>query len=133
MFISVLLIHVIMVLSQFCNLSQYRIFLHSDGESIWALHGVLVISLSTRPSSKQLVCVNFSFNSFVSFCSFFCIYFVLFFLGAPGSGSPFIHEVRKDEDIYSPILRKLFNESHHIFVGLQTIREDLPSKNKKPQ
>uniref|UniRef100_A0A8D3DPJ9 Nuclear pore complex protein Nup85 n=1 Tax=Scophthalmus maximus TaxID=52904 RepID=A0A8D3DPJ9_SCOMX len=45
----------------------------------------------------------------------------------------FIHEVRKDEDIYSPILRKLFNESHHIFVGLQTIREDLPSKNKKPQ
>uniref|UniRef100_A0A672ZL21 Nuclear pore complex protein Nup85 n=1 Tax=Sphaeramia orbicularis TaxID=375764 RepID=A0A672ZL21_9TELE len=30
--------------------------------------------------------------------------------------SPFIHEVRKDEDIYSPILRKLFNESHHIFV-----------------
>uniref|UniRef100_A0A8C7YGS4 Nuclear pore complex protein Nup85 n=1 Tax=Oryzias sinensis TaxID=183150 RepID=A0A8C7YGS4_9TELE len=53
--------------------------------------------------------------------------------GATGSGSPFIHEVRKDEDIYSPILRKLFNESHHIFVGLQTIREDLPSKNKKPQ
>uniref|UniRef100_A0A8C7YIH8 Nuclear pore complex protein Nup85 n=1 Tax=Oryzias sinensis TaxID=183150 RepID=A0A8C7YIH8_9TELE len=46
--------------------------------------------------------------------------------GATGSGSPFIHEVRKDEDIYSPILRKLFNESHHIFVGLQTIREDLP-------
>uniref|UniRef100_A0A8D3C4M4 Nuclear pore complex protein Nup85 n=1 Tax=Scophthalmus maximus TaxID=52904 RepID=A0A8D3C4M4_SCOMX len=50
-----------------------------------------------------------------------------------GSGCAFIHEVRKDEDIYSPILRKLFNESHHIFVGLQTIREDLPSKNKKPQ
>ncbi|KAM4598192.1 nuclear pore complex protein Nup85 [Polymixia lowei] len=50
-----------------------------------------------------------------------------------GKGRSFIHEVRKDEDIYSPILRKLFNESHHIFVGLQTIREDLPSKNKKPQ
>uniref|UniRef100_A0AAQ6A3Z1 Nuclear pore complex protein Nup85 n=1 Tax=Amphiprion ocellaris TaxID=80972 RepID=A0AAQ6A3Z1_AMPOC len=49
------------------------------------------------------------------------------------SGSSFIHEVRKDEDIYSPILRKLFNESHHIFVGLQTIREDLPSKSRKPQ
>uniref|UniRef100_A0A8C7L7S3 Nuclear pore complex protein Nup85 n=1 Tax=Oncorhynchus kisutch TaxID=8019 RepID=A0A8C7L7S3_ONCKI len=48
-------------------------------------------------------------------------------------GCPFVHEVRKDEDIYSPILRKLFNESHHIFVGLQRIREDLPSKNKKPQ
>lgn len=53
--------------------------------------------------------------------------------GAKGSGCPYVHEVRKDEDIYSPILRKLFNESHHIFVGLQTIREDLPSKNKKPQ
>lgn len=53
--------------------------------------------------------------------------------GASGSGCPFIHEVRKDEDIYSPILRKLFNESHHIFVGLQTIRDDLPSKSKKPQ
>ncbi|XP_075994900.1 nuclear pore complex protein Nup85 [Genypterus blacodes] len=50
-----------------------------------------------------------------------------------GSGCAFIHEVRKDEDIYSPILRKLFNEAHHIFVGLQSIREDLPSKNKKPQ
>ncbi|XP_070838064.1 nuclear pore complex protein Nup85 [Chaetodon trifascialis] len=53
--------------------------------------------------------------------------------GAAGSGCSVIHEVRKDEDIYSPILRKLFNESHLIFVGLQTIREDLPSKNKKPQ
>ncbi|XP_020491936.1 nuclear pore complex protein Nup85 [Labrus bergylta] len=53
--------------------------------------------------------------------------------GVRGSGSLYIHEVRKDEDIYSPILRKLFNESHHIFVGLQIIREDLPSKNKKPQ
>ncbi|CAL8305615.1 unnamed protein product [Merluccius merluccius] len=53
--------------------------------------------------------------------------------GATGTCSPFIHEVRKDEDIYSPILRKLFNESHHIFVGLQTTREDLPNKNKKTQ
>uniref|UniRef100_A0A7N6C1U2 Nuclear pore complex protein Nup85 n=1 Tax=Anabas testudineus TaxID=64144 RepID=A0A7N6C1U2_ANATE len=52
---------------------------------------------------------------------------------AKGPVCPFIHEVRKDEDIYSPILRKLFNESHHIFVGLQTIREDLPSKNRKSQ
>uniref|UniRef100_A0A3Q3ISS8 Nuclear pore complex protein Nup85 n=1 Tax=Monopterus albus TaxID=43700 RepID=A0A3Q3ISS8_MONAL len=50
-----------------------------------------------------------------------------------GSSCSFIHEVRKDEDIYSPILRKLFNESHHIFVGLQTTKEDLPSKNKKSQ
>uniref|UniRef100_A0A8C7SNI7 Nuclear pore complex protein Nup85 n=1 Tax=Oncorhynchus mykiss TaxID=8022 RepID=A0A8C7SNI7_ONCMY len=53
--------------------------------------------------------------------------------GGSAGGCPFVHEVRKDEDIYSPILRKLFNESHHIFVGLQRIREDLPSKNKKPQ
>uniref|UniRef100_A0A8C6LX29 Nuclear pore complex protein Nup85 n=1 Tax=Nothobranchius furzeri TaxID=105023 RepID=A0A8C6LX29_NOTFU len=52
---------------------------------------------------------------------------------ASGSGCAFIHVVRKDEDIYSPILRKLFNESHHIFVGLQTIKDDLPSKSKKPQ
>uniref|UniRef100_A0A3P8VZU6 Nuclear pore complex protein Nup85 n=1 Tax=Cynoglossus semilaevis TaxID=244447 RepID=A0A3P8VZU6_CYNSE len=53
--------------------------------------------------------------------------------GSKRSPCTFIHEVRKDEDIYSPILRKLFNESHHIFVGLQTIGEDLPSKSKKPQ
>ncbi|MEQ2236481.1 Nucleoporin nup85 [Ilyodon furcidens] len=50
-----------------------------------------------------------------------------------GPAGPFIHQVRKDEDIYSPILRKLFNESHHIFVGLQTIKEDLPSKSKRTQ
>ncbi|KAK7940284.1 hypothetical protein WMY93_003610 [Mugilogobius chulae] len=38
---------------------------------------------------------------------------------AKGPGSPYIHEVRKDEDIYSPILRKLFNESHLIlFVSV---------------
>ncbi|XP_030646419.1 nuclear pore complex protein Nup85 isoform X1 [Chanos chanos] len=53
--------------------------------------------------------------------------------GPGGSGRPAIHVVRKDEDIYSPILRKLFNESHHIFVDLQRIKKDLPSKNKKPQ
>uniref|UniRef100_A0A8C4DHV1 Nuclear pore complex protein Nup85 n=1 Tax=Dicentrarchus labrax TaxID=13489 RepID=A0A8C4DHV1_DICLA len=62
-----------------------------------------------------------------------CHSFITSRLEFPGTGSGDIHEVRKDEDIYSPILRKLFNESHHIFVGLQTIREDLPSKNKKPQ
>uniref|UniRef100_A0A8C1ZVS7 Nuclear pore complex protein Nup85 n=1 Tax=Cyprinus carpio TaxID=7962 RepID=A0A8C1ZVS7_CYPCA len=48
-------------------------------------------------------------------------------------GSPLVHVVRKDEDICSPILRKLFNESHLIFVGLQKIKEDVPSKNKKSQ
>lgn len=58
-----------------------------------------------------------------------------FLLGAASvdQGCPFVHVVRKDEDIYSPILRKLFNESHHIFVGLQRIKEDVPSKNKKSQ
>uniref|UniRef100_A0A8C4DHV4 Nuclear pore complex protein Nup85 n=1 Tax=Dicentrarchus labrax TaxID=13489 RepID=A0A8C4DHV4_DICLA len=61
------------------------------------------------------------------------VYETLYKASGKCTGSGDIHEVRKDEDIYSPILRKLFNESHHIFVGLQTIREDLPSKNKKPQ
>ncbi|KAL0198748.1 hypothetical protein M9458_007288, partial [Cirrhinus mrigala] len=51
--------------------------------------------------------------------------------GPRSAGSPFVHIVRKDEDICSPILRKLFNESHLIFVGLQKIKEDVPSKNKK--
>ncbi|XP_073721294.1 nuclear pore complex protein Nup85 [Misgurnus anguillicaudatus] len=53
--------------------------------------------------------------------------------GPRSAGSPFVHVVRKDEDNCSPILRKLFNESHHIFVGLQKIEEDAPSKNKKSQ
>ncbi|TRY95728.1 hypothetical protein DNTS_022128 [Danionella cerebrum] len=48
-------------------------------------------------------------------------------------GSPLVHLVRKDEDICSPILRKLFNESHLIFVGLQKSKEDMPSKNRKSQ
>ncbi len=53
--------------------------------------------------------------------------------GPSSAGSPLVHIVRKDEDICSPILRKLFNESHLIFVGLQKIKEDVPSKNKKSQ
>uniref|UniRef100_A0A671PZZ6 Nuclear pore complex protein Nup85 n=1 Tax=Sinocyclocheilus anshuiensis TaxID=1608454 RepID=A0A671PZZ6_9TELE len=53
--------------------------------------------------------------------------------GPRSAGSPFVHIVRRDEDICSPILRKLFNESHLIFVGLQKIKEDIPSKNKKSQ
>uniref|UniRef100_A0A673LL33 Nuclear pore complex protein Nup85 n=1 Tax=Sinocyclocheilus rhinocerous TaxID=307959 RepID=A0A673LL33_9TELE len=53
--------------------------------------------------------------------------------GPRSAGSPFVHIVWKDEDICSPILRKLFNESHLIFVGLQKIKEDMPSKNKKSQ
>uniref|UniRef100_A0A8C2JR67 Nuclear pore complex protein Nup85 n=1 Tax=Cyprinus carpio TaxID=7962 RepID=A0A8C2JR67_CYPCA len=53
--------------------------------------------------------------------------------GPRSAGSPSVHVVRRDEDICSPILRKLFNESHLIFVGLQKIKEDVPSKNKKSQ
>uniref|UniRef100_A0A8C1L9Z4 Nuclear pore complex protein Nup85 n=1 Tax=Cyprinus carpio TaxID=7962 RepID=A0A8C1L9Z4_CYPCA len=45
--------------------------------------------------------------------------------GPRSAGSPLVHVVRKDEDICSPILRKLFNESHLIFVGLQKIKEDV--------
>ncbi|XP_062872524.1 nuclear pore complex protein Nup85 [Trichomycterus rosablanca] len=54
-------------------------------------------------------------------------------VGSVGPRCPSVHVVRRDEDIYSPILRKLFNESHHIFVGLQNIKEDVPKKNQKPQ
>ncbi|RXM34225.1 Nuclear pore complex protein Nup85 [Acipenser ruthenus] len=53
--------------------------------------------------------------------------------GSGEAGCPLIHVVRKDEDIYSPILRKLFNESHHIFVGLQQSKEETSSKTKRPQ
>ncbi|MGH0153651.1 UNVERIFIED_CONTAM: hypothetical protein FKN15_025440 [Acipenser sinensis] len=56
-----------------------------------------------------------------------------FSAGSGEAGCPLIHVVRKDEDIYSPILRKLFNESHHIFVGLQQSKEETSSKTKRPQ
>ncbi|XP_058904064.1 nuclear pore complex protein Nup85 [Kogia breviceps] len=46
---------------------------------------------------------------------------------------PFIHIIRKNEDVYSQILRKLFNESHGIFVGLQRIEEELTGKSRKTQ
>ncbi|KAM8784854.1 nuclear pore complex protein Nup85 isoform 1-T1 [Rhynchonycteris naso] len=48
-------------------------------------------------------------------------------------GCPFIYIIRKDVDIYSKILRKLFNESHGIFVGLQRIEEELTGKSRKAQ
>ncbi|XP_007524843.1 nuclear pore complex protein Nup85 isoform X1 [Erinaceus europaeus] len=48
-------------------------------------------------------------------------------------GCPFIHIIRKDVDVYSQILRKLFNESHGIFVGLQRIEEELTGKSRKAQ
>ncbi|XP_007641220.1 nuclear pore complex protein Nup85 isoform X1 [Cricetulus griseus] len=46
---------------------------------------------------------------------------------------PFIYIVRKDVDVYSQILRKLFNESHGIFIGLQRIEEELTGKSRKAQ
>ncbi|XP_040100501.1 nuclear pore complex protein Nup85 isoform X1 [Oryx dammah] len=49
------------------------------------------------------------------------------------AGCPFIHIIRKDIDVYSKILRKLFNESHGIFVGLQRIEEELTGKSRKAQ
>ncbi|XP_004432802.1 PREDICTED: nuclear pore complex protein Nup85 isoform X2 [Ceratotherium simum simum] len=48
-------------------------------------------------------------------------------------GCPFIYIIRKDVDVYSQILRKLFNESHGIFVGLQKIEEELTGKSRKAQ
>ncbi|XP_014809475.1 PREDICTED: nuclear pore complex protein Nup85 isoform X1 [Calidris pugnax] len=41
--------------------------------------------------------------------------------------------VRKDQDIYIQTLRKLFNESHGIFVGLQRSEEELAGKSRKTQ
>ncbi|XP_046531860.1 nuclear pore complex protein Nup85 isoform X2 [Equus quagga] len=48
-------------------------------------------------------------------------------------GCPFIYIIQKDVDVYSQILRKLFNESHGIFVGLQRIEEELTGKSRKAQ
>jgi nuclear pore complex protein Nup85 len=45
----------------------------------------------------------------------------------------FPYIIRKDIDVYSKILRKLFNESHGIFVGLQRIEEELTGKSRKAQ
>uniref|UniRef100_H0WIZ5 Nuclear pore complex protein Nup85 n=1 Tax=Otolemur garnettii TaxID=30611 RepID=H0WIZ5_OTOGA len=44
---------------------------------------------------------------------------------------PFIYVIRKDVDVYSQILRKLFNESHGIFIGLQRTEEELTGKSRK--
>uniref|UniRef100_A0A4W3GDF1 Nuclear pore complex protein Nup85 n=1 Tax=Callorhinchus milii TaxID=7868 RepID=A0A4W3GDF1_CALMI len=49
------------------------------------------------------------------------------------SAAPAIQVVRKDKDIYSPILRKLFNESHGIFVALQTTKKENVAKARKLQ
>ncbi|KAG8564933.1 hypothetical protein GDO81_012642 [Engystomops pustulosus] len=39
--------------------------------------------------------------------------------------------LRNDEDLFSPVLRKLFNESHGIFVGLQKSEEEATSRTRK--
>ncbi|XP_068118039.1 nuclear pore complex protein Nup85 [Hyperolius riggenbachi] len=41
--------------------------------------------------------------------------------------------VRNDEDMHSPVLRKLFNESHGIFVGLQKSEEEASSRTRKTE
>ncbi|XP_075033956.1 nuclear pore complex protein Nup85 [Mixophyes fleayi] len=51
----------------------------------------------------------------------------------PPALCPLMYVVRNDEDIYSPILRKLLNESHSIFVGLQKSEEETSSKTRKAQ
>ncbi|KAG8446152.1 hypothetical protein GDO86_013854 [Hymenochirus boettgeri] len=49
------------------------------------------------------------------------------------SHCPYLYIVHGDEDIYSPVLRKLYNESHSIFVGLQKSVEETSSKSRKAQ
>ncbi|XP_053153182.1 nuclear pore complex protein Nup85 isoform X2 [Hemicordylus capensis] len=48
-------------------------------------------------------------------------------------GCPNVFVVCKDEDIYSQTLRKLFNESHGIFVGLQKDEKEKVGKSKNAQ
>ncbi|NXT54824.1 NUP85 protein, partial [Pluvianellus socialis] len=50
-----------------------------------------------------------------------------------GSGSSHVFVVRKDQDVYIQTLRKLFNESHGIFIGLQRSEEELAGKSRKAQ
>ncbi|NWH76981.1 NUP85 protein, partial [Piaya cayana] len=51
--------------------------------------------------------------------------------GEPGPSRLFV--LRKDQDIYIQTLRKLFNESHGIFLGLQRSDEELEGKTRKAQ
>ncbi|XP_034960334.1 nuclear pore complex protein Nup85 [Zootoca vivipara] len=48
-------------------------------------------------------------------------------------GCPYVYVVRKDLDIYSQTLRKLFNESHGIFVGLQKDEKEKLGKSRTAQ
>ncbi|NXX80533.1 NUP85 protein, partial [Urocolius indicus] len=53
--------------------------------------------------------------------------------GEAGPSSSRVFVVRKDQDIYIQTLRKLFNESHGIFLGLQRSEEELAGKPRKAQ
>ncbi|KAM5274050.1 nuclear pore complex protein Nup85 isoform 2-T2 [Ctenodactylus gundi] len=46
---------------------------------------------------------------------------------------PFMYIIQKDIDVYCKILRKLFNESHGIFMSLQRIEEELTGKSRTAQ
>ncbi|KAH0629481.1 hypothetical protein JD844_011571 [Phrynosoma platyrhinos] len=46
---------------------------------------------------------------------------------------PYVYIVRKDQDVYSQTLRKLFNESHGIFVGLQKDEKEKAGKSRTAQ
>uniref|UniRef100_A0A8C6JHG2 Nuclear pore complex protein Nup85 n=1 Tax=Melopsittacus undulatus TaxID=13146 RepID=A0A8C6JHG2_MELUD len=48
-----------------------------------------------------------------------------------GASASRVFVFRKDEDIYIDALRKLFNESHGIFLGLQRSEEKLAGKSRK--
>ncbi|XP_061472120.1 nuclear pore complex protein Nup85 isoform X2 [Rhineura floridana] len=48
-------------------------------------------------------------------------------------GCPYVYVVRKDQDVYSQTLRKLFNESHGIFVGLQKDEKEKVGKARTAQ
>ncbi|XP_077315462.1 nuclear pore complex protein Nup85 [Lithobates pipiens] len=49
------------------------------------------------------------------------------------SKCPFMYIVSNDEDLYSHVLRKLFNESHSIFVNLQKSEEESSSRTRKAE
>ena len=51
--------------------------------------------------------------------------------GATGAACVFV--VRRDQDIYMETLRKLFNESHGIFVGLQRCEEERAARARNAQ
>uniref|UniRef100_A0A803Y1T6 Nuclear pore complex protein Nup85 n=1 Tax=Meleagris gallopavo TaxID=9103 RepID=A0A803Y1T6_MELGA len=53
--------------------------------------------------------------------------------GPPPTGAACVFVVRRDQDIYMETLRKLFNESHGIFVGLQRCEEERAARARNAQ